>query len=208
MMGHLIQSCEQEMERLQPTELILVPHYLLASLPLHIIPWQGKPLIEHFPVAYLPTPTFAPAILQRRKTHVVRALIVGNPMQNLTSADVEMQAVDRCLSQRGIAVEVLHGPSATAARVLEKAPTASILHFACHTQLDSENFPRSGMDLADQRLTVQDMMALLDLQQTALVFLSSCDGARRKPVRMDELLAVARAFLYAGAPSAAQISGP
>ena len=77
----------------------------------------------------------------------------------------------------------------------ERFPGLEHLARLCLDGLDVHDFDRSGIVLADRRLTVSDIMVLLTLRRAALVYLNSCDSAHPVPGRWDELMALLRAFL-------------
>jgi hypothetical protein len=47
--------------------LLLIPHSALHLLPLHTALLDGKPLIEHYPLVYLPNAAIANVLLKRQK---------------------------------------------------------------------------------------------------------------------------------------------
>jgi len=200
-MGALVQPWAPHLEKWQPTELLLSPHFLLNLLPLHAAIWNGKPLIEHFPVVYLPSPALAKEILNQRKKLQGEALLLGNPTKDLKGAEQEVDWVANHLKTRGIDPKTFVREQATTDRVDNHAQSAALVHFACHSALDFEDFLRSGLELADRRLTAMDVTTTLELKRAALVYLSSCDSGQAVPGRTDELMALVRVFLYAGSPT-------
>lgn len=90
---------------------------------------------------------------------------------------------------------------ASSETLLRDTSHADILHFACHSSLEDDNLERSGIELADRRLTVLDITARLRVSGTQLIYLSSCDSAQTSLERPEELGAIARAFFVAGARS-------
>jgi len=107
------------------------------------------------------------------------------------------------LAARGLPAHVFVHKQATTACVVTQAPMAVLVHYAGHTQLGTLDFLGSGLDLADRRLTVFDITTTVDLPHARLVYLSSCDSAGEMIGlgRTEELLALVRAFVYAGAPT-------
>lgn len=201
-MSSLIEPWANHLEEWQPTDLILSPHGELSLVPLHAAVWKGKPLIEHFAVAYLPSPVLAAELLRRRKHLSGTALFLGNPSGDLPSAEAEVNSAAEWATKRGLHPQVFVGEDATSECVSTFAPSAALVHFACHSVLDADNFTQSGVELAEgRRLTVEDLSLTCELKRAALVFLSSCDSARPAPVFMDELLALVRVFFYAGSPT-------
>ena len=191
-------------DELRPTELVVSPHFLLNLLPLHAVNWRGRPLIEQYPVSYLPSPALADEFARRRKPVGGRAILIGNPaggLRSLHEAENEVQWVRRLLESRNIHCTSLVGRDATTDKVELHADSCDLLHFACHSTLESGDFLRSGLDLANRRLSVLDVMGNIDLTNAACVYLGSCDSAQALPGKSDELMALTRAFLYAGSPS-------
>lgn len=194
-MGVLLQPWAHYLDEWQPTELVLSPHFLLNLLPLHAATWKGKPLIEHLPVSYLPSPALAQEILQKCKPLNGEALLLGNPTQDLPGAEQEVQWVVRSLVKRGIQPHPFVREQATT------GPSATLFHAACHSLLDFADFLRSGMELADRRLTALDVLTNIELKSAVLAYLGSCNSGQAVPGRTDELMALVRVFLYAGSPT-------
>lgn len=200
-LGRLVEPWGEYLEKWCPTQLVLSPHSRLALLPLHAAPWKGRPLIESFPVVYLPSPAHAPELVKRRRQPGGEALLVGNPTGDLPGAEAEVAAVARWVRNCGMDPTVLVRSDANTGGVVARSHAASVVHFACHSVLDEEDFSRSGVQLADRRLNVPEMVATLELPRATLAVLSSCDSARNTLGSSTELLALVRVFFYAGAPS-------
>src|SRR5213075_1946704 len=73
----------------QPTELIFAPHFLLNLLPLHAATWKGRPLIEQWPVSFLPSGALAAVIPRREPAPADSVLVLGNPTGDLNGAERE-----------------------------------------------------------------------------------------------------------------------
>ncbi len=93
-----------------------------------------------------------------------------------------------------------HGAAATIAAAMHESARYPILHFACHAHFDADNPLASGLALADGRLTVRQILDELHLEAD-LVVLSACETGQSRLHRGDELIGLARAFIYAGTPS-------
>ena len=182
----------------QPTELIFSPHSLLNLLPIHAAPFRGKPLIEKFPVAYLPSPTLAGALCRPRNGPIKKAVLIGNPTGDLYGAEQEVKRAAKQFDHAGVKVECFLRARATSDNVQTSAPGATVLHLACHSGLDHRDFIRSGFRLSDRTMTVLEIMGSLDLTDASLAYLSSCDSARPVIGRTEELMALVRSFFYAG----------
>jgi CHAT domain-containing protein len=96
-------------------------------------------------------------------------------------------------------VVALLDDQATLAALREQAPTADVLHLACHGQFRPDSPLFSSLRLADGWLTVRDAYNL-DLPN-GLVTLSACETGMNAIAPGDELIGLARGFLSAGAPS-------
>ena len=112
-----------------------------------------------------------------------------------------MQWVVRSLVKRGIQPHYFVREQATTGRVDTHGPSATLFHAACHSLLDFADFLRSGMELADRRLTALDVLTKIELKSAVLAYLGSCNSGQAVPRRTDELMALVRVFLYAGSPT-------
>jgi hypothetical protein len=200
-MSALVEPWAERLDELRPSALLLAPHSYLSLLPLHAVPVQDRPLIERVPVAYLPSPTLAGSLRRECAKPMTTALLIGDPISDLPGARQEVSMASRQIAAAGITVRTLSHHKATSGRVRQYAPRAGILHFACHAAIDHADFLGSGLVLNDRRLTVLEVMAALALTDTSLVYLGSCDSARPAVGHTEELMALARSFLYAGSPT-------
>ena len=200
-MSSLVEPWADRLEQWQPTEMIISPHSLLNLLPIHAAMYRGAPLIEHFPIAYLPSPALASSLLGRYSRQIITALLVGNPNDNLPAAEREIKMIEHHLEGLRARVHSFPRENATAECVQDYATNASVVHLACHSKIDHADFLRSGFQLSDRRMTVLEIMSSVELKQAALVYLSSCDSARPAVGKTEELMALARSFLYAGSPT-------
>jgi CHAT domain-containing protein len=193
-LAHIAQAAEP------PSELIFAPHFLLNLLPLHAATWQGRPLIEHWPVSYLPSGALAAAVPRREQPPARAVLVLGNPTSDLDGAEREAQEVAAQLRRGGFEGEPFLRDAASTDRMSLHAPDAAVIHAAAHSILIALDFLRSGIEMADRRFTALDT-TLIELKQALLVYLSSCDSGQAVVGRTDELMALVRAFLLAGTPS-------
>lgn len=188
-------------ETWQPTVLVLSPHHFLNQLPLHAATWKDKPLIEHLPVTYLPSPSVGNQLLRRRRGASDHALLVGNPTKDLKGSEQEVKCVAKDVARAGMRPNTLIRERAITTSVIRYAPSSTLLHFACHSTIDFVDFLRSGIELADRRMTVLDILATVALEKAQLVYLSSCDSGQPVLGRTDGLSALLSVFAYAGCPT-------
>ena len=92
--------------------------------------------------------------------------------------------------------------AATEARLKDAAPGHGIVHLAAHGEARLDNPTFAHLQLADGQLTTAGVFNLaLD---GALVTLSACETGRSVVTGGDELIGLARGFLYAGAATLVQ----
>ena len=200
-MSSLVEPWSDYLDKWQPTELIISPHSVLNLLPIHAATCRGVPLMEHVPVVYLPSSSLASALLQRHRQAFDTALLIGNPNADLENAEREVKQIRKQLVSIGAEVQCFYRERATTECVQKYAAEAGVVHLACHSEIDHADFLRSGFQLSDRRMTVLEIMSSVELRRASLVYLSSCDSARPVVGRTEELMALARSFLYAGSPT-------
>lgn len=200
-MSSLVEPWSDYLDKWQPTELIVSPHSVLNLLPIHAATCHGAPLIEQFPIGYLPSPALASALLQRHRRAIDTALLIGNPNADLENAEREVHQIMKQLVSIGAEVQSFYRERATTESVQKYAAEASVVHLACHSEIDHTDFLRSGFRLSDRCMTVLEIMSSVELRRASLVYLSSCDSARPVVGQTEELMALARSFLYAGSPT-------
>ncbi|MEM8604059.1 MAG: CHAT domain-containing protein, partial [Cyanobacteria bacterium P01_H01_bin.121] len=186
------------------TPVIVVPQQTLALVPFAALQdAQGNYLIEQHPLSSTPSLQvleLAAKRRQQRPTATGEALVVGlernplivgnpemprfapfpgephQPLSPLPGAEAEAQAIAPLLNTKA-----LIGAAATETAVLERMPTASVIHFATHGLYDDLQGLQSAIALAptdqdDGLLTAAEVMSL-ELQAD-LVILSACDTGR------------------------------
>lgn len=174
--------------------LIIVPHGLLHYLPFHALYDGRRYLLERHPVSYLPGISFFDPF--RHGEDVVEDVIaIGfSAGGKLPYAVLEANQVAELFGGN-----TLLESSARREELLELAPQARLLHFACHGEFRTDNPLFSGLELADGWLTTLDVFNLR--LQASLVTLSACQTGRSVIGGGDELQGLMRAFLAAGAMS-------
>jgi CHAT domain-containing protein/Tfp pilus assembly protein PilF len=204
--------------------LIVVPHAVLNYLPFEVLADdRGRHLVERNTISYAPSASSL-AFLRRS----VRAspastgvLAIGSPaiegsgvadersqplewvglLKPLPHSRTEIQRVANAFEPYG---RLLEGRAATESALHEAAlGRASILHFATHALVDEDRPERSGLALSpgpegsDGILQTREVYGL-DLD-AALVTLSACQTALGREVTGEGIVAMSRAFFYAGA---------
>jgi CHAT domain-containing protein/Tfp pilus assembly protein PilF len=191
--------------------LVVVPHAALNYLPFEVLADdRGRYLVERNAVSYAPSASSL-AFLRgsaRGVTPPEVVLAVGSPaslglLKPLPYSGDEIRRVAAVFRPHGRRLE---GDAATE-RALRDAGPAAIVHFATHALMDEARPDRSGLALSpgtddsDGVLQTREVYGLeLD---AALVTLSACQTALGRDVTGEGLLAMSRAFFYAGARSVA-----
>ncbi len=174
----------------------LLAYGRLRDVDLHTMPWQGRPLVEHFVVAWsLDVGESGTAI------DADRALLVADPKGDLLPARDEANDVRRALTgTRYAEISQLTTREATRQALLEALPKAGLLHYAGHGVFAGREGWDSALPLAEgSSLTVSDILTLG--VSPAWVVLSACETARSEAgtVAPAESVGLAQAFLIAGA---------
>jgi CHAT domain-containing protein len=184
---------------------VVVPHDVLHYLPFAALRSpQGRWLIEDWRLSTVPSASVLKYLGGKGSAARGPAVAIGNPELgpdfSLRFAEREAQAVADAFP--GARVFVRGAATEREAKTL--APTASVLHFATHAELDEKDPLASALLLVggggeDGRLEVRELFRL-DLN-ARLVVLSACETGLGQLSRGDELVGLQRAFLYAGTPA-------
>jgi tetratricopeptide (TPR) repeat protein len=185
-------------DRLTPFKrLVIVPHGPLHYLPFHTL-FDGRHyLLERSEIAYLPNSSLLRLQLDKgnRNDDSSFALLVACSLDGaLPHTLVEAQQVASRLSGTSLLEE-----EATRANLEAEAGAARVIHLATHAEFRPDAPLFSTLYLADGPLATIDIFNL-ELR-ASLVTLSACQSGASAMGGGDELVALSRAFLYAGASS-------
>lgn len=185
------------MPYLKGAELVyIIPHGSLHYLPLHALEYAGKSLIDYFAIAYAPST----AVLIRIHSSWTEprsqreTMVVGNPTGDLPFAEVEAAEIARLLQVRPLLRQ-----AATKARVLADITNQTHVHLATHAHFSPHDPFTSSIALADGELSARELLGIT--LNTQMVVVSACETALQDIRAGDELVGLARAFLYAGVRS-------
>jgi hypothetical protein len=179
--------------------IILVPCGLLGVLPLHLVwtaPGATRRLIDELPVVQ--------ALFGRGLTSAHGAdrpvepfVVVANPRKDLQYTEDEVFAIKAGWTD----MHLLAGSAASIAAVQSAARSAGCVHLACHGRQDPATPLASGLELADGKLTVAQLLAEHPpaFAASRLVVMSSCESAAVDPKAPDEVVGLPAAMTYAGA---------
>jgi CHAT domain-containing protein len=190
---------------LSDTKLTIAPHGALHYLPFAALSDGENYLLDRYGVRLIPSASTLLYLKSGPQRKPAKLLAIGNP-------DLGNRALDLPNAQlEANAVAAMFPDSRTLVRA-EASKTAlkdigdqfSILHFATHGKFDATAPLNSGLYLAKGSepsgvLTVGDMYSLR--WNADLVTLSGCETGLGRVASGDDVIGLARGFLYAGADS-------
>ena len=182
-------------ERLGNRRLVVVPHRALHYVPFHALHDGTGYVIERREVCYAPSADVLRYCLRRPHRALQRALLLGAADEQTPRLHDEIKKLAPLFPDS----IVLLDQAATLAALKEHAPSADVMHLACHGQFRPDSPLFSALRLGDGWLTVRDAY---DLNlHCELVTLSACETGINEIAPGDELIGLARGLFSAGAPS-------
>jgi CHAT domain-containing protein len=176
--------------------LIVVPHQVLHYVPFHALFEGTKFIIDAHEVTYGASASVLKICRERRmKKRPEHDLILAVADERTPHIYDEAAALHELLPK----AKMFLGAEAREDRLREYAPSAGKIHIAAHGIFRSDNPMFSSLRLGDTWLNLFD---IFNLQLGAeLTTLSACETGMSAVWEGDELLGLARGFLYAGTPS-------
>ena len=177
---------------------VIVPHG-----PLHRLPWAalrsaGRYLVEHEQrsISILPSSSVGVALVAREPPAADKAVFFADMDPELPGAQVEVQAINKSLQME-------LPPFTTKSEFLQSAPTARLIHLACHHRFEESAPLLSFLKLAgDEGSDYLYAFEVAELSLSAqLVSLSACESGRSHIATGDEQIGMVPEFLTAGAHS-------
>jgi tetratricopeptide (TPR) repeat protein len=191
--------------------LLLVPDGPLWAVPFSALPANGGYLIERSQIALSPSASCL-AYPRRARATAGQVFVVADPAidpQLFPRLPPLPMARDEAKTIAAVAgnVRVVVGIEATRNRLLKEAPTAAILHFACHA-IENEARPYFGSLLLaadplrhDSGVLYVREIAEMDLAHTRCVVLTACGTSRSSAIPTEGVSTIADAFIVAGVPA-------
>lgn len=191
--------------QLKTSTLAIVPHGVLNDLPFVALTPDGKRYLgDDYAVVSLPSVSVLPYVGARIKPVGGEILVLANDqgegLAHLSHAYDEARAVASLFN-----TQPLLGDAATASELRTTAGNYDILHLIAHMDHNGQD-PRFSSIMTgsgkvnDGPLELHQVLDL-NLRKTSLVVLSGCQGQMGTRSRGDDVIAMSRAFMYAGSPS-------
>ncbi len=180
------------------TQLVVVPYGATHQIPFHALHDGQQFLIEQMEVTVCPSSTLLRLCTSWPRPPEQRALVMAYSDEGrLPFVLDEAKAVTALIPGT-----YYHEEAATRAVLQAEIAQYSILHLAAHGEARPDNPAFAYLKLADGQLRAADVLTLpLD---GALVILSGCETGRGVVLGGDELIGLARGFLFAGAATLVQ----
>ena len=175
--------------------LILVPHHVLHYIPFQALYDGAKYLVDSHDIVYAASASVLKICREKKiqKTDEDLVLAVADGLTPYINEEVE--ALRELLPNARFFV----GSEAREDKLRRYGPSAGKIHIAAHGIFRADNPMFSSLKLGDTWLNLFD---IFNLQLGAeLTTLSACETGMSAVWEGDELLGLARGFLYAGTPS-------
>lgn len=189
---------------IKTANLIIVPHGVLHKVPFSVLSDGVSYLLDKYTLSVLPAASVMEFAIKKRKPDKERLLVFGNPETDhapLVFGEVEGNVISKLFPKN----ELYFREEATETLAKNKSANFNIIHFATHGEFNDRQPLQSGLLLTKDKendgfLQVHEIFEM-DLNNANLVTLSACETALSKVQGGDDLVGLARGFIYAGTPS-------
>jgi len=202
-------------------KLILIPHRYLHLFPLHALPvsrenWQrfhpnhqncplNPCLVDCFDngVSYAPSCQLLHQVQKYKRGKFDRLFAFQNPKDNLMAADITVETIKNSFPNPEIFSKenAKKGESEEKLEIAGRVANSHHLFFSCHGSFNLDAPLKSGLELADGILTLEEIFRYFDLSECSLVTLSACETGQVRLDNADEYISLTSGFLLAGSPS-------
>ncbi|QIR38768.1 CHAT domain-containing protein [Tolypothrix sp. PCC 7910] len=191
--------------------LIFIPHRFLHLFPLHALAVKASYLVDLFPkgLGYAPSCTILQQVQLRQRSEFEFLFAIQNPTPDLYEQDLgAVVAIKKQFANADILKQsqaqksaILLGINENPHNVTlnEKLLKANCAFFFCHGSFNPNSPLNSGLQLADEDLTLADIITHFQLNNCRLVTLSACEsGIIDFTNTSDEYIGLPSGFLLAG----------
>jgi CHAT domain-containing protein len=183
------------MDKLSGRSLIFIPHHVLHYLPFQAIYDGVNYLVDSFDIVRAASTSVLKFCRDKKIQKTEQDLVLAVADEMTPHINEEVEAL-RHLLPKGL---FFVGSEAREDKLRRYGQTAGKLHIAAHGIFRADNPMFSSLKLGDSWLNLFD---IFNLQLGAeLTVLSACETGMSAVWEGDELLGLARGFLYAGTPS-------
>ena len=189
------QLIEPLQDKIRGQSLVIIPHQVLHYVPFDALYDGSRYLIDSYDISRAPSMSVLKICREKKIQHMEQDLILAAPDEMTPYINEEVEAL-RELLPKGL---FFVGSEAREDKLRRYAQTAGKIHIAAHGVFRADNPMFSSLKLGDTWLNLFD---IFNLQLGAeLTVLSACETGMSAVWEGDELLGLARGFLYAGTPS-------
>jgi len=199
MQYHLTELYKQLIEPIRSIikqrSLVIVPHHSLHYIPFQAL-YDGKEyLVDSHAIGYSASASVLKICRERKIQKTAEDLVLAVADEMTPYINEEVEALRELLPKARVFV----GSEAREDKLRKYGPSAGKIHIAAHGIFRADNPMFSSLRLGDSWLNLFD---IFNLQLGAeLTTLSACETGMSAVWEGDELLGLARGFLYAGTPS-------
>ncbi|MCT7949948.1 CHAT domain-containing protein, partial [Ancylothrix sp. C2] len=203
-------------------KLILIPHRYLHLFPLHALPVSGEtwqrfhPDNSNFPpnpclidcfdngVSYAPSCQILHQVQKYQRGKFDKFFAIQDPKNDLMAADMEVESIKNLFPNPQILAKNNAKKGKKSKEKLEIAEQVADSHhlfFSCHGYFNLNEPLKSGLQLADGTLTLEEIIGYFNLSECSLVTLSACETGQVRLDNTDEYISLTSGFMLAGSPS-------
>jgi CHAT domain-containing protein len=173
---------------------VVVPHERLHYVPFAALHDGSRWLVDELDISLAPSAGLALRALAGTPRAPRSVLAVGRGAAGLQHVHAEAAEVAAAFAG---ASTLLLGAQATGAHLRAAAPSADVVHLACHGVFRADNPMFSALELSDGPFTLFDAQQLG--WRASLVTLSACETGVSRVAPGNEAIGLVRGFLLAGA---------
>ena len=186
--------------------IIIVPHKLFHSLPLHLLILDGHPLMDRHAIIYSPS---ASVLQYCQKKNPKRINPLFQPSSLLAFGLDFEEEVDIVASYFKSPRVIRNSDGSITKEVISSACSGNdVIHFSGHGEFQKGSVDKSGLVLnaareqCDAKRRIFNLYDIYNLRLNSyLVALGACNSGLGDYQAGDELLGIVRGFLYAGTPT-------
>ena len=181
--------------------LIIIPHWVLHTLPLHALPIDDNYILQDkYDIQYAPSCQLLQISKQRPLNQLSNLFAIQNPTKDLIFTDLEVNIISTLFNKKEIIAKEKATKSTVTTQI--KASESHCYHFSCHGSFNRNNPLESALLLAKPDTLKLGEIFDIDLKKSRLMVLSACEtGLIDLNSISDEYIGLPAGFLFAGSSS-------